>query len=146
MSGYENHNFPAFFAAEDLLTSYGYEPLNPARCHTDGNMREGGWRESYEHAIEYPAHWHEYIKADVALLLRADSIVLLNEWHKSKGACLELIVAVNTGLRVYAMFDGQLRELSTQEIEQYYDLAVAHLASCSLGGVKLASDGTALYQ
>ena len=76
MSGLPDHNFPAFFAAEDLLTAAGYQVLNPAR---QGIIK--GWE------------WEDYLRHDLHEVLRADGVATLPGWRLSKGARLEVYVA-----------------------------------------------------
>ena len=84
MSGIADHNFPAFFAAEDALSRMGYEPVNPARIDV-----EQGWDAAW------PAE--AYMKRDLPALLTCDAIALLNGWDQSRGALYEALVAMITG-------------------------------------------------
>lgn len=77
MTGLPEHNFPAFFAAEERLRQAGFEPLNPAR-HFDG---------------ETDRDRAEYMRADMELLLRCDGLAMLPGWEQSRGAKLEYMIA-----------------------------------------------------
>jgi len=77
MTGLPEHNFPAFFAAEERLRQAGFQPLNPAR-NFDGDT---------------DLKRSEYIRADLELLLQCDGIAMLPGWEKSRGAKLEYMLA-----------------------------------------------------
>jgi len=77
MTGLPEHNFPAFFAAEERLRRAGFQPLNPARNFDGDTDRERS----------------EYIRADLELLLQCDGIAMLPGWEKSRGAKLEYMLA-----------------------------------------------------
>jgi len=77
MSGLPEHNFPAFFAAEERLKQAGFQPLNPARNFGGDTERERS----------------EYILADLELLLQCDGLAMLPGWGKSRGAKLEYLLA-----------------------------------------------------
>jgi len=84
MTGVPEHNFPAFFAAEERLTQAGFQPLNPARNFGGETDRPRA----------------EYIRADLELLLQCDGIAMLPGWEKSRGAKLEYLIAWELGLPV----------------------------------------------
>lgn len=84
LSGYDHDNFPAFIAACEVLRAQGLTVVSP-----------------HEKTIEGTADWVTYLRADLALLLDCDAIILLEGWPTSKGARLELDVALGLGLAVY---------------------------------------------
>ena len=72
-----------FNGAEELLTSMGYEVLNP--------IKEGlvdGWE------------YRDYINRGFRLLMEADAIYMLPDWESSPGARLERMYAEICGVRV----------------------------------------------
>lgn len=83
MTGYENHNFPAFNAAADCLRAEGLEVVNPA-----------------DHDLIEDAQWGDYMRYDIAQLAQCESIALLPGWDKSKGATLEVHIAKALGMTV----------------------------------------------
>ena len=100
MSGLPEHNYPAFIQAEDCLRKAGYKHIvNPAKLG------------------EKPS-WQEYMKRDIQLLCRCDCVALLDGWGDSKGARLEVQIAIALGLRVETLdtwlarpaFQKKLRE------------------------------------
>jgi hypothetical protein len=85
MTGYPDHNFPAFNEAAARWAAKGWEPVNPAEL--DGDPSLEGWR--------------YFLKRDIALLMECDAIALLEGWQNSKGASLEKTVATALGIRQY---------------------------------------------
>lgn len=84
MSGLPENNFPAFHAAARTLRAAGYEVVNPAEiCAEPGKP------------------WDYYMRADLAELLKCDAIYLLKGWLGSRGARLELHIAIDLGMRVF---------------------------------------------
>ncbi len=81
MTGYPENNYPTFHAAERQLTNLGYETLNPAR-HPN--------QES----------WADYLRLDLADVLRANMVAVLPGWEASRGAALEVHVAHQLGIPV----------------------------------------------
>lgn len=82
MTGLPNLNFPAFYAEADRLRALGYEVVNPAEIN------------------EGVTDWHACLRNDLRELLTCDAIVLLPNWHGSKGAHLEVHVAHRVGIAV----------------------------------------------
>jgi hypothetical protein len=89
MSGYPEHNFPAFFHAAEALRALGHEPVNPAEL--DGP--------DFDH--DNPQPWEHYLKRDIVLLLECDAVFTLEGWAQSKGATLERHIAKELGMPVF---------------------------------------------
>jgi uncharacterized protein DUF4406 len=85
MTGLPDYNYPAFDAAADAWRSSGWDVLNPA--------------ESFGRKNDLPYDW--YLREAVRLVTMSDAIALLPGWALSKGALLELHLAVVLGLDVY---------------------------------------------
>jgi nucleoside 2-deoxyribosyltransferase len=82
MTGIEDFNRPAFFAAEEALRAAGFEVLNPARHQQGGRS------------------WEDYMRLDLVDVLKADGLAVLSGWEASKGASLEVHVALTLGVPV----------------------------------------------
>ncbi|WP_067923769.1 DUF4406 domain-containing protein [Alicyclobacillus shizuokensis] len=95
MSGMENYNYEAFFAAEERLNEKGYEVINPARL---------GYVEGWS--------WEDYLRRDIKAMLDADAVVVLPNWLDSKGARLEILVASKLGMPIYD--EETMEELDVQ--------------------------------
>lgn len=87
MTGLPDFNFPAFNAAELALQAAGFETANPAR-HGAG-----------EPGLE----WADYMRRDIPDLLTCDGVALLPDWHRSRGACLEVRIADDLGMPTAAL-------------------------------------------
>lgn len=86
ITGYADYNLPAFDEAEGFLRHLGHEVINPCALDEEGDRGDT---------------WENYLKRDLKLLVDCDAIVLLDGWHKSRGAMLEFYVATNLGLKFY---------------------------------------------
>lgn len=95
MRGIPEFNFPAFFEAEATLTAAGWEVFNPAR--EDMQVDPGASKLTEEEAT---ANFAQYMERDLALVCRADAVVVLPGWERSQGARLEVHVARETGKEV----------------------------------------------
>lgn len=89
MRGYPEHNFPAFYEAETILRARGWRVVNPARL--DG----------FETPGEKPFAY--YMKRDLPLLIDCDCVALLPGWEKSRGAILEVVVAMHFGKTLFQL-------------------------------------------
>lgn len=81
MTGLPEFNRPAFFSAAADLVTNGDTPLNPAVL-PDGLSQA------------------DYMAICIAMLQRADSIVMLDNWERSEGARAELSLAQKLGLMI----------------------------------------------
>lgn len=98
MSGYPEHNFPAFTHAEGVVRAAGFEPVNPATinpCEPGTVVTPGG------------ALWREFMRKDIKALVDCYGIYMLVGWQASKGASLEHDIAVRLGLVVVYQTDAQ---------------------------------------
>ncbi len=83
MSGLPELNFPAFHAAAVKYRARGATVLNPAEINPDPGTQ-----------------WEDAMRADIALLVTCDTIVMLDGWTQSRGATLEHHIAVALGMVV----------------------------------------------
>ena len=93
MSGLPLHNFPAFEQAAASLRALGYTVVSPHEC------------EEVHH--DAPKPWEYYVRKDlIAMLQTCDTIVMLDGWGDSNGACLEYHVATHLGFAAYYGVDS----------------------------------------
>ena len=81
ISGLDNHYVQLKFAAcAESLKSVGYEPVTPLK-----------------NGLPPSASWKEHMRADIALLKTCDYIYLQRDFIKSRGAMIELFLAIRWG-------------------------------------------------
>jgi hypothetical protein len=83
ISGIENEAPLLFEKAENELKAKGFETVNPMTLNH-----------------EHDKSWHSYMKEDVKALCDCDNIYMLKNWKDSKGAIIELEIAVYLGINV----------------------------------------------
>ena len=95
MTGLPGNNYPAFDAEAARLRALGYDVVNPAEINVDMD-----------------APWHKCLRDDIRAMLDCDAIALIDGWHDSVGAHLELHIAHRVGMRVVeaAMIKGANHE------------------------------------
>lgn len=93
MTGLPEFNYPAFNAAARDLRGRGHVALNPTLDR--------------ESPAEDPpgTTWEDYMRAALAMVIRADGIALLPQWERSRGARLEVDVARALGMQVRRAVD-----------------------------------------
>lgn len=94
MTGYEDHNFPAFNAAAHRFRQAGWEVANPA--------------ENFGGRTDLPRE--SYLRADMIMLAQCDAIALLPDWERSAGATLETVLASELGLQFFDAWSGTQME------------------------------------
>ena len=85
MAGKDEYNFPAFRLVTAELRKMAYEVVCPTEINT----------------IEANLLWHEYLKKDIAQMMRCDSIAYLPGWENSKGASFEMLIAMTLGFKFH---------------------------------------------
>lgn len=85
MTGLPEHNFPAFHAAAAVLRERGHQVVSPAEVNA---ADVGKWA------------WEQFMRVDLALLVKCERIAMLPGWQQSKGAKLEHHVATEIGMPV----------------------------------------------
>lgn len=93
MSGIKDLNFPAFYAAQELLESQGNICVNPAEVGKELVIPGGLSKEEL---------YLFYLRADIAEMINrgCNTIYLLKGWEPSRGAWVELNTAVALGFKV----------------------------------------------
>lgn len=94
MTGYEDHNFPAFHAAAEFFREAGWDVANPA--------------ENFGGRTDLPREM--YLRADMVMLAQCDAIALLPDWERSRGAVLEAVLAKELGLQFFDAWSGTQME------------------------------------
>ena len=93
MTGIADHNYPAFHQASVQLRKAGYTVVNPAAAGT-----VPGWA------------WSDYMLRGLTDLIRCDGVALLDGWTTSRGAQMEMRVALAMDLPVHVLEDWLPRE------------------------------------
>ena len=93
MTGIADHNYPAFHTASTQLRKAGFEVVNPAAAGT-----VPGW------------DWSDYMIRGLTDLIRCDGVALLDGWTASRGAQMEMRVALAMNLPVLVLEDWLTRE------------------------------------
>jgi hypothetical protein len=83
MSGYPDHNYPAFHEAALRLRKLGYTVVNPA-----------------EFLVNEGKTWEACLRYDLDQLLNCGAVATLDGWQESRGARLEVHVATELGMSV----------------------------------------------
>ena len=84
ISGLPDGNFEAFREAEEAITERGHTAINP---HTDCAGFIGGWS--------------DYMRADIRAMMDADAVLMLPDWEKSRGAALEMQLAMQLNIHIF---------------------------------------------
>jgi hypothetical protein len=85
VTGMTDDNRTEFQIAEAAIRHKGHEPVNPLTL-----------------AHDHGKTWAEYMKVDLEALLHVDAVLVLNGWQFSRGANIEVTLAVDIGIPVYA--------------------------------------------
>lgn len=97
MRGYPEHNFPAFFAAEEKWQGRGAvikKIYNPAKMDLDEGYDPNTVTDTREHL-------KGCMRRDLNAILNCDAVVMLPGWEKSEGAKVEHALAVYLGLLIF---------------------------------------------
>lgn len=100
MTGIPQFNFPVFFEAADALRNAGYEVVSPAEI--DNPATKAAALASPDGAPGSGAANGEtmgdFLSRDVKIVIDdVDAVVVLPNWHKSKGAKIEAFTAIQFG-------------------------------------------------
>ena len=93
MTGYAEHNFPAFAKATADLRAMGYAVVSPAEEHPVGMEPYASW------------DWNAFLRADLRVMLQQDMVALLPQWYISRGASLERETAIAVGIKAWPVSD-----------------------------------------
>ena len=73
-----------FEGAEFFLRAKGFNVVNPMKLDHSNATK-----------------WEDYMKLDIAELMKCDAIYLLNSWQTSRGATIEHNLALSIGITVF---------------------------------------------
>jgi hypothetical protein len=97
ITGFPEHP-EAFDAAKVAIVAHGHEPISPLEIFPGDD-------------------WDLAMQADIAALVRVDGIVLLQGWPGSRGARLELLLALELRKRVFVLVAGALVDVSSLPVK-----------------------------
>ena len=86
MSGLPDSNVPLFNAEAARLRARGYEVVNPA-----------------ENGLPPDSAWVMHMRVDIAAMMTCDELVYLPGVVESRGACLEITLAMRLGMPVMSL-------------------------------------------
>ena len=123
MTGYPEHNFPAFDAAKKLLEGLGCEVVSPADIDRafgiTGNEKPG---------TIPPRLIQEVMMNELREILSCDVLVGIAGWEKSKGSACEKAWGLNWKKPDYPTVEGFIEWLKTEAV------AYAGLANSNVSG------------
>jgi hypothetical protein len=135
MTGIPQFNIPAFDASATALRAQGAEIISPAELD-DPEVRAEALAslDGVPNARTSGGHtWGDFLSRDVKVISdQVGGVLLMPNWHKSKGARLEAFVGLTTGKRfawLEAGLDGTyaMREAATATVRAYLTDAMKEL-------------------
>lgn len=116
MSGLPNHNYEAFAEAAHWLRQHVCEHVVSPHEVTALTCPKCEWAAMVERQMSCagnpdggeitpfnatPHSWAAHMRADISALLECDTIVMFPGWPSSRGARLELTIAMELGFKVF---------------------------------------------
>lgn len=95
ITGIKDYNKPEFDKAEELLSGFGLEVVNPLK-----------------NGIAKEAPWVDHMKTDIPKMLKCEAVYALKGWHNSKGARAEIQLAEVLDMPIFEQCDKDIRKLS----------------------------------
>lgn len=107
MTGLPDHNYPYFIAVEAKLKARGLKIRSPhhvgAAFTTEQHLKLG---------------WDFFIRQAMRDLIISDAVIMLSGWEKSKGARLELDIALDLEMPVFVlMTDDTLVQIAGELVD-----------------------------
>lgn len=102
MTGVKDHNKEAFSRWEEYLVGGCYEVINPAHLSIDGGT------------------WESYMKVDIRKMTYADAVAVLPGWQKSRGATMEVAIALSLGMEIMDVSTMAGLNLQEEDVWELY--------------------------
>jgi len=104
----------------EIVTPFDIPPCADGSCqHWPGNPRSNGHT------------WMCWLKYDIAEMVKCDMIATLPGWELSRGAVLEVTIALNLGIKVVAItadaLDEALIEMEMEDEEEAPRLSIVNV-------------------
>ena len=110
MTGYPSFNYPLFDTVAESLRDSGYDIQSPAEMDDDATRAEAMASPDGrldDAGMSSGQTWGDFLSRDVKLIADGCSgIILLPRWYESKGARLEVYVAMQCGYPVLEYVEG----------------------------------------
>jgi hypothetical protein len=110
MTNYPQFNFPAFQEAARTLRALGIEVVSPAEMDADTGVADEAVKSKDGQLINGKIAgqtWGDLLARDVKIVADVVSgVAVLKNWERSKGAKLEVTVALLAGKPIYAYHEG----------------------------------------
>lgn len=101
ITGVPDDNKPKFAAAEAALIAQGHEVINPHKVL----------------AFDPIYTWENYMIADIKALVDCDKVVVLDDWQDSRGALVEVELALHLGIPVRTFDTDAAILIESKQIE-----------------------------
>lgn len=113
MSGYPEHNFPAFREAAEVLRDMGHDVTSPVEMDESAGFDS----ETAPNVEAGSEQWASFLARDVIVIAGdVEGVVVIEGWEKSRGAALEVHVARELGKPIYRLSDYASSKAITLEL------------------------------
>lgn len=122
MSGLPQFNFPAFFAATDVLRAKGWTIVSPAEIDNEEDKGKSLASPDGRPYAEFELNaktWGDFLARDVKIIAdQVEAIVFLPGWEGSKGANLEATVGLLAKRRFYVYENGDAHPVPRSYVQE----------------------------
>ena len=105
MRGYEEFNYPAFYEAERILESIGWDVVNPAKMDAEELDKKEGVDlltfDPHKSVVDQETLRHLLSRDLEAVAKKCTAIYMLDGWEESRGALAEWQLARALGIKIY---------------------------------------------